>query len=98
MRTLNKTAQIEVVGEFIDPITSLEYTFSAKVLLNFERQVEVVIFTSINVYEDGEELDRDTACVLAGKRDVVENLEEIASRKAVEKAQVEDYSKECERE
>ncbi len=94
----NRVCQIEVVGEWVDPVTNLEYDFLAKVIVSRDYDIEAVDFLAIEVYDGDVALDEDVAYILANHSAVKSNLEAIAGEKAIEKVQSEDFSAECERE
>ena len=94
----NRVCQIEVACEWHDPVTHLDYDFSAKVIVSRSYEIETVDFLSIDVYGGDEPLDHDVAWVLAMQKPVKENLETIAGAKALEKVQYEDFAREGDRE
>lgn len=99
MKTLpNRACQIHVSCEYTDPVTFLEYEFSATVIISREYEVEVVNFLSIDVYDANEPLNEDVAYILASAQPINEQLRKIAGDKALEKVQIADFDAESERE
>lgn len=94
----NRACQIEVSGEWTDPVSDLDYTFSAKVIISRDYEVESVDFLSIDVYDANEPLNNDVAYILASSAVVNARLKKIAGDEALEKVQSADFDAEGERE
>lgn len=88
---INRVCQVEVSAEWTDPVTNLQYDFSAKVFLSRDYEVQNIDFLSIDVYDADKPLDRDVAWILATGKTIKEQLESVATEKALEKVQLVDF-------